>query len=241
MEEAARDVAEYQRAGGREMGQAYAMLGMGYMRGGAYGKANDSFVQALQSGYANPESLYYYVVLCAYLDGDYQRAREYGRQLIDRVSKGETVGTAEIGVENETGILHVTLKAMDYSALCRMTGMSCMSLSDFSEAAEIFTQALERKPDDAYIRYLRGCCLLSLADYAAALTDFDAAIAAGEQIENSRYSRGICRMQLGDAQGAAEDLEWVIAHGGDASLREEAAALTQVFAQDEADGASPDQ
>ena len=181
------------------------------------------------------------MVLCAYVTENYERACEYGDALIEQIIGGKAAGTASFRLENTTGKLSVALAEIDKASLCLMTGASHVRMGDYDQAVDSLTACLAQDENAAYANYLRGSCLLAAEKYEEAIPDFDAAIAAGEEVEKSRYSRGICRMQLGDAQGAAEDLEWVIAHGGDASLREEAAALTQVFAQGEADGASPDQ
>lgn len=225
MADAEADAALYEQAGGTELGQANAMLGMGFMRAGEYDRAGDCFIRAMRKGYSDPESLYYFVVLCAYLTGDYQRVSEYGEQLITRAQRGEEIGTADIGVENTTGMLTVTLRPMDFGALCRMTGAAHMGLGNYSRAAEVLTNTLEQNLSDAYAVYLRGCCLLAAGEYQRAAEDFDTCIAAGEQTENSRYSRGVCRVQLGNTQGAVEDFDWVLQHTQDAAMAENAAGM----------------
>ena len=225
MAEAEEDVTRYAEAGGMETGQANAMLGMGFMRAGSYASAEGYFIRALQGGYAHPESLYYYVTMCAYLSGNYERACAYGERLISLVQGGENVGSAEIGVESVTGLLQVTFRPMDYGTLCRMTGASYTRLGDFVRGAQVLTIALEQNPADAYAAYLRGSCLLAAGEYQSAAADFDACIAAGEQTENSRYSRGLCRMLSGDAQGAAEDFEWLLANSRDEELAADAAEM----------------
>ena len=225
MAEAEEDVKRYAEAGGPETGQANAMLGIGFMRAGGYASAEGYFIRALETGYSHPESLYYYVTLCAYLSGNYERACEYGERLISLVQGGENVDSAEIGVENVTGMLQVTFRPMDYGMLCRMTGASYTRLGDYTRGAQVLSITLEQNPKDAYAAYLRGSCLLAAGEYQKAAADFDACIAAGEQTENSRFSRGLCRMQLGDKQGAAEEFEWLAVNSRDNELAADAAEM----------------
>ena len=225
MAEAEEDVKRYAEAGGTETGQANAMLGMGFMRAGSYSSAEGYYIRALESGYGQPESLYFYVTLCAYLSGNFERACEYGQRLISLTEGGSSVQSAEIGVENATGMLEVTFRPMDYGTLCRMTGASFTRLGEYIRGAQVLTMALKQNPKDVYAAYLRGSCLLASGDYQNAAADFDACIAAGEQAENSRYSRGLCRIQSGDTPGAAEDFEWLALNSRDPELAADAAEM----------------
>ena len=227
MDEAEADCAAYAQAGGTQTVQADVMLGLGRMRQSSYREAGDHYIRALDAGYANPESLYYYVVLCAYVTEDYQRAGEYGDRMIQRFQSGASMEQASIDMEDTTGRLDVRLAPMDISSLCLMTGASHMRQEHFDRAVECLTLCLEQSPSSTFARYLRGSCLLATQQYREALKDFDAAIAGGEEEERCRYGRAVCRMQLGDEDGAREDLDWVLLHGSDESLFAEASKLME--------------
>lgn len=218
MAEAAEDYARYEAAGGTETAAAQVMLGSGWMREGSYEEAGTCFSKALDGGYPSPESLYYYIVLCAYVTGDDARACAYGDRMIERIRAGAEAGTADVQMENATGRLNVTLVPLDEASLCMMTGASHMRMNQYDEAAECLTQCLKLDPENGFASYLRGSCLLVLGRYREAMEDFNTAIEAGEDEEKCRYGRAVCRSQLGDITGAMEDFDWVMLHGTDDSL-----------------------
>ena len=237
MEQAEADRDRYDRGGGAETAAADVMLGIGWMRKEEYGKAGDRFIRAIDEGYADPWSLYYYVVLCAYVSRDFARVCEYGDRLVDRINRGEETGNADVGMEETTGKLKVTLVRTDPASLCLMTGAAHVQTGDFDRAEQSLTACLNRNENEGYAHYLRGSCLLAAERYSEALADFNAALAAGEETEKSRYSRGICRMQLGDDRGAMEDFDWVLLHGTDEELFQESSVLlARLMNQGEADG-----
>ena len=233
MEDAEADRGLYEAAGGAEIASVDVMLGIGWMRGGEYGRAAECFARAIEEKYADPESLYYYVVLCAYVNGDYSRACEYGDRLIERIARGDRAENAGFEVEKATGNLKVTLARMDVSTLCLMTGASHVRLGNYEQAAESLTACLNADQGKVYAYYLRGSCLLAAERFAEAIADFDAALAAGEEPEKSHYGRGVCRMETGDRDGAIEDFEWVLFHGTDEELFQEAAQLIMELNKEE--------
>jgi len=208
------------------------MLGIGWMRNGNYVEANDSFIRAIDENYSDPESLYYYVVLCAYVTENYERACEYGDALIEQIIDGKAAGTASLRLENTTGKLSVALAEIDKASLCLMTGASHVRMGDYEQAVDSLTACLAQDENAAYANYLRGSCLLAAEKYEEAIPDFDTAIDAGEEVEKSHYGRGICRMQAGDAQGAMDDFDWVVLNGEDPDLFEEASRLIVKLMQD---------
>ena len=222
LEEAAADRDRYAEAGGKELASADVMMGISWMRRSEYGKANESFIRAIDEKYPDPESLYYYVVLCSYISQDYAQACEYGDRLISRINSGETTGTAAVEMQKNTGKLNVTLAKMDRSSLCLMTGASHVRLGSYDQAADSLTACLAADSEMAYANDLRGICFLAAERYQEAITDFDAAIAADEETERSYFSRAVCKAQIGDTAGAVEDYEWVVLNGKDESLFEEA-------------------
>lgn len=232
MEEAAEDCRRYAKAGGEEAGAADVMLGIGWMRNGNYVEADDSFIRAIDENYSDPESLYYYVVLCAYVTENYERACEYGDALIEQIIDGKAAGTASLRLENTTGKLSVALAEIDKASLCLMTGASHVRMGDYEQAVDSLTACLAQDENAAYANYLRGSCLLAAEKYEEAIPDFDTAIDAGEEVEKSHYGRGICRMQAGDAQGAMDDFDWVVLNGEDPDLFEEASRLIVKLMQD---------
>ena len=233
MAEAEEDRNRYAAAGGTGLGNADVMLGIGWMRAKEYDKANDCFIRAIDEGFADPGSLYSYVVLCSYMTGNYQRVCDYGDQLIALVQNGGKTATAEIGVEKMTGRLNISLVKMDLAALYQMNGASHLATGNYETAESRLTACLAEKPDDAYASYLRGVSRLALGRFSEAAADFDTSVAADVETERSRYSRAICRMQTGDTEGAADDLDWVLLHGTDKELFETASALqTQLIAGD---------
>lgn len=233
MEEAIQDRDRYEKAGGREVAAADVMLGICWMRNGDYTKANESFVRAIDEKYSDPESLYYYVVLCAYVNKDYERACEYGDQLINRVLKGEKTETSSIGMNQSTGRLNVTLVKMDLSSLCLMTGAAHVYRGDFDQAVDSLTACLGVDQGVVYANYLRGSCLLAAEKYDEAIRDFTVAIDAGEEVERSRYGRGVARMYNGDKEGAIEDFEWVVLNGKEKELFNESSLLISEMLNEE--------
>ena len=228
MTEAEADAGRYLETHGDNAAAAYTMLGMGFLRAGEYKRADEYFAKALSGGESDPWSLYYYVVLCAYLTGDYERASDYGTQLIDRMRQGETVGAAQLGIEDVTGKMKVGLKPVDYAQLCRMTGASQMMRGQYAQAAETLTLSLNEK-NDPDVRYLRGSSLLAEERYEEALKDFTAAERGGADRERCRYGSGVCRMQLDQTREAVRDFTWVTENGKDETLREEAARQIELL------------
>ena len=225
----------YAADGGKELSSVDVMLGIGWLRGGAYEQAGGAFARAIEENYSDPESLYYYVVLCAYINGDYERTCEYGDRLIARITRGEQAETAEFEVEKTTGRLDVKLARMDVSSMCLMTGAAHVRLGNYEQAVDSLTACLAANQEEVYAHYLRGSCLLAAERYEEAIPDFDAALAAEEEPEKSHYSRGVCRMELGDRAGAVEDFEWVLFHGEDEELFQESGLLISQLLNEEAE------
>ncbi len=225
MEEAAEDCARYAEAGGSETAAAEVMLGSGWMREGSYDKAGECFARALDKNYPDPEALYYYIVLCAYVTGDDARTCEYGDRIVERIRSGEQLGSADIQMEDTTGRLNVSLVPLDEASLCLMTGAAHMRQKEYDEAVECLTLCMERSPKNGFAGYLRGSCLLALGHFEEAIVDFDAALEAGEDEERCRYGRAVCRSQMGDISGALDDFDWVMLNGTDEGLFLESSRL----------------
>ena len=225
MHRAAADRDAYEKAGGRETATADVMLGIGWMRIEQYSLAGERFIAALNEGYGDPESLYYYIVLCSYCSENYRQASTYGDQLIDRVSRGESGHVAEMDLEGTTGKLNVKLTEMDFPFLCQMTGASYMKIGNFNQAIQCLTMCLSLEPERATARYYRGVCLLKLKRYQEAEEDFNRAIAGNGEPEKSHYSRAICRIKLDNAAGAMEDFDWILLNGTDEELFQAASGM----------------
>ncbi len=225
MREAANDCAAYTAAGGSEKAAADVMLGCGWMREGNYDIAGECFGRALEEGYPDPEALYYYIVLCAYVTGEDARACEFGDRMVDRIRSGSQAGSASIQMEDTTGRLNVSLVPLDESSLCMMTGASHMRMEQYNEAVECLSMCMERTPQNSFAVYLRGSCLLAMGRFDEAIVDFDAALAAGEEEEKCRFGRAVCRSQLGDVAGAMDDFDWVMLNGTDDGLFLESSKL----------------
>lgn len=234
MELAEADCALYAAAGGADAATADVMLGIGWMRQGEYTRADKAFLSTLERGYANPDALNYYIVLCAYISGDYEQACKYGDSAVQDILNGTGGQTAGLQLEQETGKLKVSLAKTDISSLCLMTGAAHVQMGDYDSAIDSLTACLKTDGGTVFANYLRGSCLLTAERYEEALADFDAAIAAGEEVENSTYSRGICRMQLGDREGALDDFDWVMLNGENQELFEAAYQLMQQLFEEEA-------
>ena len=232
MEEAQADRNLYAEAKGEELASADVMIGIGWMRGGEYTKASESFARAIDENYADPESVYYYVVLCVYVNADYEKACTYGDRLITRLREGKSTETAAFEMEKTTGRLNVKLAEMDIPSLCLMTGASHVRRGDYEQAVESLTECLKADQGVVYANYLRGSCYLAAEHYREAIADFDTSIAAGEEVESSHYGRGVSRMQLGDKAGAIEDFEWVLFNGENDELFEESTALMSKLLND---------
>ena len=232
-ERAVADRNTYAENGGNEVAAADVMLGISMMRNGQYDQAGERFIMALDEKYPDPESLYYYIVLCSYISKNYGQACTYGDQLIRRINEGKDEGVATVDVEKTTGKLQVNLAKTDISSLCLMTGASHIQTGSFDQAVESLSECLKRNEGVVYANYLRGTCLLAAERYEEAEADFNAAIEAGEEVEKSRYGRGVCRMELGNKEGAKEDFDWVILHGTDDELFAEAGVLLNSLLQPE--------
>ncbi len=218
MESAETDREAYEKAGGKEAATADVMLGIGWMRIEEYSRAGQRFIAALNEGYADPESLYYYIVLCSYVSENFEQACTYGDQVIDRISRGGGGSAAEMALENTTGRMKVKLVDIDFPFLCQMTGTSYMKQGNFRQAIQCLTVCLSEDPGRAEARYYRGVSLLVEKRYQEAEEDFSRAIAGEKELENSHYSRAICRIKLGKTDGAMEDLNWILLHGTDEKL-----------------------
>lgn len=225
MSSAVADRNAYEKAGGEEVAAADAMLGISFLRNGAYEEAGKRFILSLEEKYSDPQSLYYYIVLCSYISRNYEQACIYGDQLIALVNEGKDEGIATVDMEKTTGKLEVKLAKLDLASLCLMTGASHIQTGTFDQAVDSLTECLRRNEGIVYANYLRGTCLLAAERYEEAIRDLDASIAAGEEVEKSRYSRGVCRMELGDREGAMEDFDWVLLNGKDEELFQEAGLL----------------
>lgn len=236
MDEAAADCAAYGQAGGPQTVQAEIMLGLGWMSQSQYRKAGDCYVKALDAGCADPESLYYYVVLCAYITEDYARVSDYGERMIRLYQSGGRTEQADIDMEDTTGRLKVTLVPVDIASLSLMTGAAHMRLEEFDRAVECLSLCLEKNPEASLALYLRGSSLLALERHQEAEADFDAAMAAGEDEEKCRYGRALCRMQLGETDGAMEDFDWVLLNGSDEALFEVSSRLMEELMRQSAAG-----
>lgn len=218
MDRAAADRENYEKAGGKETAAADVMLGIGWMRIEDYDRAGQRFIAALNEGYADPESLYYYIVLCSYVSENFQQACTYGDQVIDRVSRGEGGTAAEMALENTTGKMKVKLVEIDFPFLCRMTGASHIKRGEFEKADEYLTVCLNSNPEMAYASYLRGICRMVARRYPEAEADFSQAIAGDAEAEASHYSRAVCRIKTENAAGALEDVDWVLLNGTNEEL-----------------------
>ena len=229
IEEAAADRDAYAAAGGKELGAADVMLGIGSMRAKDYARADDCFVRAIDGNYADPESLYYYVVLCAYVTGNYERVCNYGDQLAEMIQNGSERGTADVSVEKATGRLNISLVKMDRASLYLMTGAAHLYLRHYDQAISSLTACLEEDPTMAYANYLRGTSLLASMKYTEAIGDFTAAIEAGAETEKSYFGRAVCKTKSGDRDGAMEDYNWVVLNGEEQDLFEESANMIQIL------------
>ena len=225
MGNAVADREAYEQAGGKDLATADVMLGIGWMRMERYPEAGKSFIAALNEGYKDPESLYYYIVLCSYVSENFAQACTYGDQMIERISRGEDLTAAEMGLENTTGRMKVKLVEIDFPFLCRMTGASHMKTGDFEQAEECLPVCLNENPDMPYANYLRGVCRMVAKRYAEAEADFTRAIAGEVETETSYYSRAICRIKLENTEGTMEDLDWILLHGTNEELFQDASGM----------------
>ncbi len=218
MEEASEDRERYEAAGGKELGSADVMLGVGWMRLQDYAKADDCFARATGESFDDQDSLLYYTVLCAYMTENFDRVCMYGDQLIERMR----TGGEKTDEPTKKKQLSVSLIKPDPAALYQMNGAGHLAKGEYAAAEERLTVCLEITPDDAFARFLRGTSRMGQEKYAEAIPDFDAAVAAETETERSRFSRGLCRAQTNDREGALEDFDWVVLYGQDEELFTEA-------------------
>ena len=221
MEEAESDARRYLGLSEKNHSTVNAMLGIGFLRTGNYGKANDYFVEALNRSDSEPVSLYYYIVMCAYLTGNHERVVEYGEKLIQKVQQGQETGMAQYKVEDATGKLEVQMVPMDFSKLCQMTGSAYIALGKYARAAEVLTFGIEQN-GDFQLNYLRGVCRMAEEKYKEAIEDYSVALRANVEVESVLYSRGVCYMETGDYLKAQQDFGRLTEITGNEALREEA-------------------
>lgn len=76
---------------------------------------------------------------------------------------------------------------------------------DYKKAIELFTKAIELKPDFKSAYYFRGVTKSKLKDDEGAMADFTKAIEADSSYENAYVSRGNVKTKLRDYDGAIDD------------------------------------
>jgi tetratricopeptide (TPR) repeat protein len=82
--------------------------------------------------------------------------------------------------------------------------------SNYSDAEQELTQAIQESPDTGNYYYWRGDTRIRMQDYADAMTDFDRSIELMPQDRPSRVGRGIAELWLNNPQAAVDDLTTAI-------------------------------
>jgi tetratricopeptide (TPR) repeat protein len=82
--------------------------------------------------------------------------------------------------------------------------------SNYSDAEQELTQAIQESPDTGNYYYWRGDTRIRMQDYANAMTDFDRSIELMPQDRPSRVGRGIAELWLNNPQAAVDDLTTAI-------------------------------
>ncbi|MBI2932532.1 MAG: protein kinase [Planctomycetes bacterium] len=88
-----------------------------------------------------------------------------------------------------------------------------LAQTDPRAAAADFDEALRRRPNDAWLRFVRGTCRMELKEYAEAIEDLSKAIDLRPDFAEAYLQRGRGRRARGEHQAAAEDLERAAALG----------------------------
>ena len=81
-------------------GSAAGLSAADGLREGGYDEAGECFAKALAQEYPDPEALYYYVVLCAYVTGDDARACRYGDDMVARIRDGGQARAAQVQMDS---------------------------------------------------------------------------------------------------------------------------------------------
>lgn len=156
-------------------------------------KAKELLAEYLQLEEGDAGQLGVMAQLC-YGTGDHAGTLAYGRKALEKAP-------------SEDGQLY---RAMGYSAMLE---------SEFGEAREYLTKALEILGEDAEMHYYRGVCSISFEEYEAALTDFTAAIDGGMQEGLVYYNRAVCYLALEDWEPFRADLMRVVELDDDAEIK----------------------
>lgn len=97
----------------------------------------------------------------------------------------------------------------DYYNLCRKGQILCTS-GRFSEAIEVFDQAIEVDPTDAFAYYAKGWCHELSGDDSAAMECYDQGIDVDKRYPYIFLMRGQLFMKRGESALAVADFEKVL-------------------------------
>lgn len=96
------------------------------------------------------------------------------------------------------------------SEALRQRGNTCFQSARYSEAVELYTNALEHTPRSAVLYANRALALLKLSAYPEAEEDCDTALLLDPTQVKARLRRAQCRQATQRYDGALEDLELVL-------------------------------
>lgn len=191
-------------AGGDTAGTVYMQRASVKLIAGRYEEALADFLSAKDAGYADQSACLAQCALVSYLLLDYENVLHYGESAI------------AVGSENFT-----------YESLYYYMGLAQMNLNCFTEAADLFSEAIELGVDMDDVYYYRGACYMVNGDMDGAIADFTEVIdrSVTELLSNSYFNRGVCEADQEDYEKAKSDFKMVMQLEQEGELYESAETM----------------
>jgi len=84
-------------------------------------------------------------------------------------------------------------------------GIQKIYLSEFTEALELFEEAIKYDKNNAEAYFFRGNAFMNLKDYNKAIEDYTLAIEIKQDYTDAYYNRGLVKSYMGERNFACED------------------------------------
>lgn len=178
-------------------GEYNLMLGLCRMEAEKYGEAINAFHNALNAGYPQKALIYSQCVLCAYIVGDYDTVISDGTKALEAIKAPQAqpdilLAGVEDGLMTEEELYHwiglARMAGEDFreaketfrkigdlskspAGILYYLGLCCASLGENEEAADYYTQSIEKQQMVSLCLYNRGVAYLQLEKLEEGLTD----------------------------------------------------------------------
>lgn len=179
---------------GEKTGSSYYLQGVCEMGLEQYQPALDSFDRAAGKEF-KPVACKEQEAMCHYRMGDTQTALTMGKELLDAGSVGgadssvyETLGIYLLSDQQYAGALPFFLRAFRLGQSgedAYYIGICYLALSEYKDAVNYLTQALDNGADEQLCRYNRGVCYANLKQYQEAWEDLHL---AGTMVTDAQVS-----------------------------------------------------